>query len=287
MSDLSCAIVKDLIPSYLEDICSQESKMAVDAHLAECQECRRHVEILRQTDFVVGRSDQRQKDFAMKKSDQKQLDFMKKTKEHYARKSSLGAALLFGLCVLVLPVISNLNPDYEEELYYVIFTVLSIGSYLLLSNYQKKPETHWALILSAIVTVIGIVYSSGLMAFLYRTISTDANFFGKALYAAGPLANRLLIFIIILELAAFALYAADSVQKKHAFSILPSLNLACCFLCLSYRRILFFMDSKSTIPAAILQSFQGFLLLASCILLVEFVIWKIRRRKDHQIWGGA
>lgn len=54
MSDLSCAIVKDLIPSYLEDICSQETKMAVDAHLAECQECRRHVEILRQSPFAFG-----------------------------------------------------------------------------------------------------------------------------------------------------------------------------------------------------------------------------------------
>lgn len=273
MSTLNCAIIKDLIPSYLDDICSQESKAAVDIHLAECHECRRHLETLKQTEFVTG------------KSDQKQLDYMKKAKDHYARKCSLGAALLFGLCLLILPVIAKFQPAHEKELYYAIFATLAIGSYLLLSNYQEKPKTHWAIFFSITATVLGAAYPSILMAFLYRSLDKDASLLGMELSKAGPVLNFQLLLIVAVELMAFAFYAVDSVQKKHTFSILPALNLACCCLCMSYRMILFFMDDKQTLLAAILQDFAGFLLMAACILSAEFAIRKARHQIAKRIWG--
>ena len=37
---LTCGIVKDLLPLYAENLCGDESKEAVEAHLSECENCR-------------------------------------------------------------------------------------------------------------------------------------------------------------------------------------------------------------------------------------------------------
>lgn len=37
---LSCNVVKDLLPSYIDELCSDESRELVEAHLNECSECR-------------------------------------------------------------------------------------------------------------------------------------------------------------------------------------------------------------------------------------------------------
>lgn len=45
----TCAMIADLIPLYAEGLCSEESRAAVEAHIAECEECRRLYEAVPQT----------------------------------------------------------------------------------------------------------------------------------------------------------------------------------------------------------------------------------------------
>ena len=42
--NISCEIVKDLLPLYQEDVCSAESKKIVEEHLSECASCREMTE---------------------------------------------------------------------------------------------------------------------------------------------------------------------------------------------------------------------------------------------------
>lgn len=37
---LSCEIIKDLLPLYYDGVCSDESKAAVEEHLAGCEGCK-------------------------------------------------------------------------------------------------------------------------------------------------------------------------------------------------------------------------------------------------------
>jgi len=37
---ISCEIIKDLLPLYYDAVCSNESKAVVEAHLAECGNCK-------------------------------------------------------------------------------------------------------------------------------------------------------------------------------------------------------------------------------------------------------
>ena len=36
----SCEIIKDLLPLYIDDACSAESKKSVEEHLQECIDCK-------------------------------------------------------------------------------------------------------------------------------------------------------------------------------------------------------------------------------------------------------
>lgn len=38
---LKCKIVEDLLPLYVDNVCSEESKQAVEEHLKECEKCRK------------------------------------------------------------------------------------------------------------------------------------------------------------------------------------------------------------------------------------------------------
>ncbi len=43
---MHCNIVEDLLPLYADHCCSEESRQAVQAHLAECPDCRRILEAM-------------------------------------------------------------------------------------------------------------------------------------------------------------------------------------------------------------------------------------------------
>ncbi|MCL2163250.1 MAG: zf-HC2 domain-containing protein [Oscillospiraceae bacterium] len=42
----SCDIVKDLLPLYLDGVCSGDSKAAVDEHIASCEKCNAELKTL-------------------------------------------------------------------------------------------------------------------------------------------------------------------------------------------------------------------------------------------------
>ena len=37
---INCKVVEDLMPLYIDEVCSNESKQLVENHLATCHECR-------------------------------------------------------------------------------------------------------------------------------------------------------------------------------------------------------------------------------------------------------
>lgn len=48
-----CGIIKDLLPLYIDGICSSESTQTVKAHLAECKSCRKYYEEMSETNGFI------------------------------------------------------------------------------------------------------------------------------------------------------------------------------------------------------------------------------------------
>ena len=46
MDRMHCDIVKDLLPLYVDDVCSEKSREMLEKHLKECEDCRKYYESL-------------------------------------------------------------------------------------------------------------------------------------------------------------------------------------------------------------------------------------------------
>ena len=118
MTKLTCDITKDLIPSYLENLCSEDSRQAVEDHLQTCEKCRSCLALLRETEFTA------------EEAEKGQLNYMKKVKRHFATKNALGVALLFVLSLTILFLYSSVSPGQEASLYCILFPVLPLGLFV-------------------------------------------------------------------------------------------------------------------------------------------------------------
>ncbi|MCI8286925.1 MAG: hypothetical protein HFH89_04580, partial [Lachnospiraceae bacterium] len=94
MEKMNCDIIRDLIPSYLDKVCSEATRQCVEEHLADCDTCREIVSFYR-THML-----------SANKLERKSLDGLKKIKEllliqKLACYAVLASLLLLGIWIFV------------------------------------------------------------------------------------------------------------------------------------------------------------------------------------------
>ena len=52
-NDLTCGVVRDLLPSYADGIAGEETVAAVERHMAECEECRAALHRMKEPEDAV------------------------------------------------------------------------------------------------------------------------------------------------------------------------------------------------------------------------------------------
>ena len=48
---LTCAVVKDLLPLYIDKLTSDETNKLIDKHLQSCQDCKEHLNKMANTEI--------------------------------------------------------------------------------------------------------------------------------------------------------------------------------------------------------------------------------------------
>lgn len=112
MSNINCNVIKDLIPLYVDDAVSLETRELVEAHIAVCPECQSELETMKKVLALPVCSDLEQEKAGFIQAIQKQLN-RKKVKT--ALISALAAALLI-IGVYVIMVFPSRVIPYEEGL---------------------------------------------------------------------------------------------------------------------------------------------------------------------------
>lgn len=79
-TDLPCAIVRDLLPSYVEGLTEEETTSAVKDHLESCESCRRHYEAMSSGNAVPA-------------ADPKEVDYLRTVRKKNRKKVVLSAVL--------------------------------------------------------------------------------------------------------------------------------------------------------------------------------------------------
>lgn len=241
MNRINCEIVRDLIPSYVDGICSQSSKEAVEEHVKSCGECRESLDTLRRT--AIGGD----------KAAQGELDLMKKVKRHFVRKSLLTVGAM-ALALLLFGNLFDLELWYKENLYYVLFPLIALGTHALLAEYppgnMKGRKKRLGL---GAVSALGIFYSVILAFVLCGELRTIVLYPERDLTWLGPAMEYQMTGISIVELAIFAWFVADSTKNAHGLDSLHIVSLLGAFMSMILRLALHNMSTPAELQQGVTQ----------------------------------
>lgn len=123
-NDLTCGVVRDLLPSYVENLLGEESKEAVDRHLETCPECRE-----RKEDMAAPTGAEETAEAA------KEVDFLRRVKKGTAKKIALAVVCtaLVVLGGLALKVFFIGTPLQAQSVAVIAEEIQDGGSTLFLS----------------------------------------------------------------------------------------------------------------------------------------------------------
>lgn len=216
-----CEIIQDLIPSYVDEICSDKSKLAVEEHMRECPACRKLSEQYRLTDFSAD------------KLEETELNGLKKIRARLERRTMLSAALGILLVLLGLHAFGAYTP-LARAVYYVLLPVCMLGVYQTGGHTAKIMQVHkidralFAGSLLVIAVSVGCCYAALTQA------ADGARVLGVQPQHAGPLLAGIWGVCFLIQLALFCVLW----QRQRSRQIENRYRLCTCitgmFLLLAY-----------------------------------------------------
>ena len=132
----SCEIIRDLLPLYVDGVCSDKTKQYVEEHVAECEECKKLSEEFK-GEFAFMRVP---KEEESKTPYIGEIHPLKKIKERNRRKTTLLMTTIFLLLVGVgIMFYGNLKNWYQE----VTFEVASEDIGEILTAVEECMQKKW------------------------------------------------------------------------------------------------------------------------------------------------
>ena len=107
MREVHCEIIRDLLPLYVDDVCSEKSKDMIEEHLRGCEECRNYYEALQEEHPVIA------KDFTS--SDFLEGEFIRKVEKKIKHKITFDMVIAGFVVFLVCAMGSVLLERYPHE----------------------------------------------------------------------------------------------------------------------------------------------------------------------------
>ncbi len=102
MAKIPCEIIRDLLPLYQDDICSEKSRNAIEEHIKECESCRTYLkkmecEIPIEADETGG-TDEEWKGFR---------EFSEKVSKRLNRRIVMAGGVILLICMMLMVILSS------------------------------------------------------------------------------------------------------------------------------------------------------------------------------------
>lgn len=238
MSKKNCDIIKDLLPSYVDGICSEASKLWIEEHLAECEMCRQTMEMLKNTEISAG------------KLEMAQLDAGKKVKKKQLKHSIVNLGLCLCIAILMVLVFAKQSDMVSQMVLYVALPICMLVTWLTNKGRQvKRLWDKWDTVSLAAV-VVATIYGTGILLYVTLEALAGKEVFSMAVNEVGPFLHTQLIVVSIVCLGGYVSQMVRLYQKGSVNSIILSLCLMGIFLMLAYRVL---MGSLSEEAVVVLQ----------------------------------
>ncbi|MCB6202996.1 zf-HC2 domain-containing protein [Extibacter muris] len=105
MSRLHCDLIKDLLPLYTDDVCSEQTKVSVEEHLRTCESCREMYEAMQE-------NPPERSEIALDPELKDDIAFIRNVKRRFTRRQLVVIFILVPIFVLLL----MLSPYIHAEL---------------------------------------------------------------------------------------------------------------------------------------------------------------------------
>ena len=188
MPNTNCNVIKDLLPSYIEELCSKESHQMIDEHFKECKQC--------QTLYLKLKKESTKKEV----SNTNELDYLKKVNHSIFRKNVLINSiigLLFAFQFYCTFYNYRFGIQFSNTVNYLFPLLMITILFFTLPDYAQKEVPN-----KLKFTILGIefaimIYITGLFLYLMHTLQANVLPFGlEATQIGAFFANQLIIFQI-------------------------------------------------------------------------------------------
>lgn len=217
MNRINCNVIKDLLPSYMDEICSDDSKKLVEEHLNSCKECQNLMEMMTATEIVS------------EKTSDRQIDYMKKIRQDYTKKNIVSFGLVAVCLVIGLMIGLNNYRLVSADLYYcyIVVPIIMAGTYSVLSGQWKKGKrTKWGLAMGGIGSLL-ILYCIALrflMVYCAKSLENGTNPLGIFPDRMGEVFHWQLLFIIGIQVIMVIVDIIASLKTKVWHGILIDIH---------------------------------------------------------------
>ena len=129
-NDLTCAVVRDLLPSYIDKLTSEETNRAVEQHLEGCEDCRRALSAMQGEGGPAAEAN---------KAEPKEIDYLKKVRTGTWKRVIAGivaAAFVFGAGAWIK--VHRIGNEMDPSAVNITNVVVSGDTVAVAGNFKDK-----------------------------------------------------------------------------------------------------------------------------------------------------
>ena len=279
MNNLSCNVVKDLLPSYVDNICSDESRTLVDEHLMGCPNCR---------DFMKNMSTDYEKS---NDNSKKEFDYMKKIRRSMEMKS---------LCCMLFIVVSSIILSYCSVRYLnnpitfnILLPIILLCNYFMFSGsgcgiqIRKRINANWMFALIGIQVIcacfIGIFMKVLIPNWIDSAFANKKLPFGLELHELGPFVWNVLLGVMFIAILIWGVLIYLHMKGYQYNIVISSSSIVVVYAIIFCQYILKRLDNTETYEQlcnkVLILMLEGILIIGGLFLVNYYLIDKKNSRK--------
>ncbi len=264
MSEITCNIIRDLLPSYMDKIASDDSVRLIEAHLAACQECQDFKDRLEKPDFHVAH-------------ETGNLDYLKKIRRLADFKSAVCFLLLLITGVFFLEYTRDLH---QAKLFFLFAGMMLLCNYLLFFQHDKAETTakKRTLFVNAVSIVLALYTVIIMQVSTYNWLADRDALFHMDYDKLGPFLHYQMILVMVVELTLWVRELIVHIKTSHFSIVTSSFGIIGFYMSLYYIGML---KSMETLDSFHMISNNALLLFAEGvgILLIFLLVGKVKSKK--------
>ena len=267
MEKMNCDIIQDLIPSYIDGICSEASKNCVEEHIENCAECREIVALCKNNALTGNQAEQ------------KALEGLKKIKNKmkYLFVTNLLLTILvsFGVRTFLNRTKSNLILSFT-----ILFAACMCVNLVTGINRQGEQRAEKKdYIICALSIMINISIPLLNYYILQKNLTTpESILFGVGAAEIGPLVDRLIFAAFLIQLLFFFYHLLRLDKRKGNTAVLSCSAVTGIFLASVYHAVSHRLDTPESFWAISSQINVISIIIAMIGILISIFLGRKRRK---------